>query len=269
MLQNCKVIVYDYEDTILNHIYCCCHDDSIDDISNFISSGIKMNKDYMPEHIYICGIKYSNIHFHDYIKILWLKLYEQNKAQFNALISLKQSFKKIYVQTFDGHDKVRAGFEAVHLKGPDVIKQEVNSFAKMLATNYKTFKNTGALKNYVDIKKSLQLSQTLANTMNNFNNNNNSGNNTSNNNTVNPSITNNRALPLSLAGLNVCITGTLSLKRRDIEEIITNAGGFFQNSITNGTNLLVVGEKPGSTKIETAKKRGVLMVNESQFNSMI
>lgn len=64
------------------------------------------------------------------------------------------------------------------------------------------------------------------------------------------------------------ITGTLSMSRAEMKELIEEAGGYVASSVTKETNYLVVGEDPGS-KVEKARKLGVKMLSETDLREMI
>lgn len=71
-----------------------------------------------------------------------------------------------------------------------------------------------------------------------------------------------------LAGLKFAITGTMSVSRYEIELLVLSHSGQVSKSVSGKTNYLVVGEKPGS-KINRAIEKGVRVINEQQFRSMI
>ena len=65
------------------------------------------------------------------------------------------------------------------------------------------------------------------------------------------------------------LTGSLyTLSRREAEEKIELAGGKVSSTISQKTNYLIAGHKPGS-KIEKAEKIGVEILNEDQFNELL
>ncbi len=65
------------------------------------------------------------------------------------------------------------------------------------------------------------------------------------------------------------LTGSFSrLSRREAEQKIELAGGKVSSSISQKTNYLIAGNKPGS-KIEKAKKVGVKILNENQFRELL
>lgn len=65
--------------------------------------------------------------------------------------------------------------------------------------------------------------------------------------------------------INICITGTLkSISRQRAKEIIESQGGHFNSDVLNTTDILIVGNEPGS-KLDKAKKLGKEIWNEKEF----
>lgn len=76
------------------------------------------------------------------------------------------------------------------------------------------------------------------------------------------------AAALPLAGKRVVVTGTLVLtgiKRAEVEDAIRAMGGHPGSSVSGNTDLVVVGDKPGTNKVEGAKKYGVQLIAEADF----
>jgi DNA ligase (NAD+) len=71
-----------------------------------------------------------------------------------------------------------------------------------------------------------------------------------------------------LAGTTWVITGTLSVEREAIAELIRQNGGKVSSSISKKTTYLLAGEEAGS-KLEKAQSLGVKVVNEEEFRGMI
>lgn len=71
-----------------------------------------------------------------------------------------------------------------------------------------------------------------------------------------------------LSGMTFCITGTLSKSRNEFSAIIKENGGNVSDSVTKSINILLAGEDCGS-KLDKAKKLGIKIVNEDEFNNMI
>jgi len=75
------------------------------------------------------------------------------------------------------------------------------------------------------------------------------------------------ALPLD--GRTIVVTGTLSgYSRTGIETLIREMGGNCSSSISKNTDFLLAGESPGS-KLNKAKRLGVKVVEEAEFNTII
>lgn len=73
-----------------------------------------------------------------------------------------------------------------------------------------------------------------------------------------------------LSGLTFCITGSLSRPRKDIEDDITANGGKVANSVTSNTSYLISNEtESDSSKFVSAKKLGVPIITENQFDQLI
>jgi DNA ligase (NAD+) len=72
-----------------------------------------------------------------------------------------------------------------------------------------------------------------------------------------------------LKGQRVCVTGVLSKKREDVHEDIRRAGGEIDDSVKNGTTLLVAGAKVGQSKLDAAKKKGTRVIDEAELRRMI
>lgn len=73
-----------------------------------------------------------------------------------------------------------------------------------------------------------------------------------------------------LRGKTFVFTGTLNCcSREKAGEIVEMLGGKFSNSITSRTDYLVVGQDPGKTKLEKAKKYRIKTITEEEFVNMI
>ena len=71
------------------------------------------------------------------------------------------------------------------------------------------------------------------------------------------------------SGLNFVLTGTLSIMSREIaKEKILALGGKVVGSVSKNTSYVVVGEEPGS-KLKTAEKLGVKVLDEKNFLNML
>jgi DNA ligase (NAD+) len=72
-----------------------------------------------------------------------------------------------------------------------------------------------------------------------------------------------------LVGKTLVVTGTLEkYSREQIEELITKLGGRAASSISKSTDYLVAGEKAG-TKLAKARKFGVPVISEAEFDKLI
>ncbi len=73
-----------------------------------------------------------------------------------------------------------------------------------------------------------------------------------------------------LKGRKFVLTGTLkSLTRDEAKNKIRSLGGKTSNSVSSETDYLVIGENPGSTKLEEAKKEKVKVLEEKKFLGML
>ena len=72
-----------------------------------------------------------------------------------------------------------------------------------------------------------------------------------------------------LAGKTVVVTGTLrSMGRKEVQDLIKQLGGKATSNVSKSTDLVVVGESPGS-KSDKAKELGIKTINEAGFLKMI
>jgi DNA ligase (NAD+) len=72
-----------------------------------------------------------------------------------------------------------------------------------------------------------------------------------------------------LARASFCVTGVLSQPREKVHERITLGGGQVHDKVKKDTQYLVVGEKVGKSKLETAKKYGVRVISEAELEAML
>ncbi|XWX04776.1 NAD-dependent DNA ligase LigA [Aggregatilineales bacterium SYSU G02658] len=75
------------------------------------------------------------------------------------------------------------------------------------------------------------------------------------------------ALADTFNGLTFVITGTLSVPREQIEQLITSHGGKVSGSVSKKTSYVVVGESPGS-KYDKALTLGVPILSEADLRKM-
>jgi DNA ligase (NAD+) len=75
----------------------------------------------------------------------------------------------------------------------------------------------------------------------------------------------------ALKGQTFVFTGTLKCCSREVAgKIVETLGGQFSNSVTSRTTYLVVGEEPGRTKLEKAKRlKTVKIINEDEFLKLL
>ncbi|MFW5790020.1 MAG: NAD-dependent DNA ligase LigA, partial [Bacillota bacterium] len=71
------------------------------------------------------------------------------------------------------------------------------------------------------------------------------------------------------AGMNFVLTGSLEgYTRKEAKEIIEDRGGRVTSAVSSKTDILVVGDNPGS-KLEQAKENDVRILDESEFNNLL
>jgi NAD-dependent DNA ligase len=57
--------------------------------------------------------------------------------------------------------------------------------------------------------------------------------------------------------------------REEMEEMAEECGAIIQKSVNGKTTILVVGEKPGASKLNKAKELDVKIISESEFNRIV
>jgi DNA ligase (NAD+) len=73
-----------------------------------------------------------------------------------------------------------------------------------------------------------------------------------------------------LAGKTIVITGELAaMSREEAEGLVRSLGGKAASSVSKNTDFLVVGEKPGGTKMRAAQKHGTKVLGEEQFLKLV
>ena len=73
-----------------------------------------------------------------------------------------------------------------------------------------------------------------------------------------------------LSGLSFVVTGSLdNYGREEIAEVIRSKGGTFQSSVGNETDYVVVGEKPGNSKLKKAEKLGTKIIDEDKLLELL
>ncbi|BBF41745.1 DNA ligase [Lachnospiraceae bacterium KM106-2] len=73
----------------------------------------------------------------------------------------------------------------------------------------------------------------------------------------------------ALNGKTFVVTGTLSKERKLIEQDIVEAGGKVSSSCSSKTSYLVCGDNPGSSKVASAEKHSISMIDEQLLYEMI
>ena len=82
-------------------------------------------------------------------------------------------------------------------------------------------------------------------------------------------MTNSTEQPLPLQGMRICVTGKLSqMTRDDAHSMIVRSGGVPASSVSKSTNVLVVGDKPGS-KLAKASNLNIEVWGEADFISRV
>ena len=71
-----------------------------------------------------------------------------------------------------------------------------------------------------------------------------------------------------LAGKTFVITGTLSIPRSEMKDILEKAGAHVSSSLSKNTDFLLVGENPGS-KLKKAQDLGVKIIDEKEVFAML
>ncbi|MBQ3445388.1 NAD-dependent DNA ligase LigA [Candidatus Saccharibacteria bacterium] len=75
---------------------------------------------------------------------------------------------------------------------------------------------------------------------------------------------------LPLSGKSYIVTGTLaSMGREEAEDKLRERGATVTSSVTKATTALIVGEKPGKSKLEKADKLGIPRMNETEFLKLV
>jgi hypothetical protein len=73
----------------------------------------------------------------------------------------------------------------------------------------------------------------------------------------------------SIEGKSFCITGTLSMPRKDAWQMIEDNGGHVHETMHKGTTYLVTGADIGHAKLAKAEKFGVKVIDEKEFLHMV
>lgn len=71
-----------------------------------------------------------------------------------------------------------------------------------------------------------------------------------------------------VSGKTFVITGTLSRSRDDIKEMLENYGGNVSGSVSKKTDVVIVGENPGS-KYDKAMELGITIWNDEDLRKYV
>jgi DNA ligase (NAD+) len=66
-----------------------------------------------------------------------------------------------------------------------------------------------------------------------------------------------------------CITGMLSMLRNDFIREVEKQGYMYHNTVNAKTDFLVIGEKPGGTKLDAARRLGIKEITEKEVMNVI
>jgi DNA ligase (NAD+) len=79
-----------------------------------------------------------------------------------------------------------------------------------------------------------------------------------------------KVIDRKLSGINFVVSGTLAnMSREEAAEAIRNLGGTFQSSVAKDTSYLVVGDKPGFSKVAKAKSFNIATIDETAFLQLL
>ena len=87
-----------------------------------------------------------------------------------------------------------------------------------------------------------------------------------------PKITKERVTPVkkvNLKGKTIVVTGTISMHRPDFERFLNQKGAKLGKSVTRNTDLLIVGTKPGTVKIQDAKAKRIPFTSWDNFRKRL
>lgn len=77
-------------------------------------------------------------------------------------------------------------------------------------------------------------------------------------------------MEIDVTDMKIVITGTFpNLKRAEAVEWIELRGGSVQASVNKYTDMVIVGEKAGATKLRGASNLGIDQVDAAEFEEMI
>ena len=85
---------------------------------------------------------------------------------------------------------------------------------------------------------------------------------------VHPVYVNHDNAPLK--GQSFVVTGTLTdMGREEAEDLLREKGATVTSSVTKNTTALIVGAKPGASKVTKAEKLGIKIISEAEFRELI
>ena len=83
-------------------------------------------------------------------------------------------------------------------------------------------------------------------------------------------VRNETNVALPLAGKSYIVTGTLaSMGREEAEDKLREKGATVTSTVTKNTTALIVGEKPGKSKLDKAGKLGIPTIDEEEFLKLV
>jgi len=80
---------------------------------------------------------------------------------------------------------------------------------------------------------------------------------------------NTKSNKFSLKGKCIVVTGTISMHRPEFEKKLHKVGARLGKSVTQNTDILIVGMKPGEIKIRDARRKSIPIVTWTKFLRMI
>lgn len=73
-----------------------------------------------------------------------------------------------------------------------------------------------------------------------------------------------------LAGKSYIVSGTLNdMGREEAEDLLRSLGATVTKSVTKTTTALIIGQKPGASKLAKAEKLGIPTINEAEFRKLV
>jgi DNA ligase (NAD+) len=81
--------------------------------------------------------------------------------------------------------------------------------------------------------------------------------------------TENKTVSTKLSGLNIVISGVFPISREEMKSLIESHSGKAASTVTSNTSYLLVGENPGSSKLQKAKQLGIPIITEKELREMI